>query len=91
MSTLNLPVELTPCAQSSTSESEMLNQNSSSATRSSTGIVDDAAVLVAEDHITGLHCRQQAVHITGDEIVDELRGVGTLDLDLAFDGPHPTC
>ena len=29
------------------------------------------------------------MYITGDEIVDELRGVGTLDLDLALDGHIP--
>ena len=50
------------------------------------GVVDNAAVLVAEDHITALHRGQQAMHITGDEIVDELGSVGALDLDLAFDG-----
>ena len=37
ISTSNLPEELTPCAQSRRSESEILNQNSSSATRRSTG------------------------------------------------------
>ena len=52
-------------------------------------VVDDAAVLVAEDHIAGLHGGQQAVHITGDDIIDEVGGVGTLDLDLAFDGHIP--
>ena len=49
----------------------MLNQNSSSATRSSYRIVDDAAVLIAQNDVGGLHRRHPGVHVAGNQIVHE--------------------
>ena len=66
MSTLKLANELTPCAQSRTSESEMLNQNSSSATRSSTGSLMIPPVLIAKDHVSRLHRWDDGVDVAGD-------------------------
>ena len=52
-------------------------------------VVDDAAVLIAEDDVPGLHRGQQGVHVAGDQHVHQIRGIGALYPDLAFDGHVP--
>ena len=54
----------------------MLNQNFVVGDAQEHGVVDDAAVLVAEDDVAGTHVWHQGVHVASDEVVDELSGFG---------------
>ena len=52
-------------------------------------VVDDAAILVAQDDVARLHWRHAGVDVAGDQVVHEVGGVGALDLDLALDRHVP--
>ena len=52
-------------------------------------VVDHAAVLIAQDHITRRHGWQQRVDVAGYQEVDECGGVRAFDLYLAFDRNVP--
>ena len=53
------------------------------------GVVDDASVLVAQDHVPGLHRRHYGMNVAGYEQVDEVGGVRPLYLYLSFDRNVP--
>ena len=52
------------------------------------GVVQDAAALVAQDHVLGVH-GFDAGGVAGDHVVDERLGVRADNLDLALDGDVP--
>ena len=52
-------------------------------------IVDDAAVLVAQDDVARLHGRHPGVDVAGNQVIHEGRGVRAFDLDLALDRHVP--
>ncbi len=51
-------------------------------------VVQDAALLVAENHVAGVH-RLDAGHVAGDDVVDEPLRVGSRDADLPLDRDVP--
>ena len=52
-------------------------------------VVDDAAVLVAEDHVSGLHWEHYGVYVAADQHVHEIRRVRSLYPDLTLDRHVP--